>query len=209
MSEIEIPTIPLQLLFVMVVKVEVAESNRKSWSGEEQIISPINYDYIITCSKSESGMRAEWIIYVWKNKSEWSSRKQVFWRKLIAGCVYYEFATHTRQASDCGPWRPLPAYRLGTFEKRRNMMCFKANAFTHTMTSYSGRGIVSGLAEEECEGGIKRVLMSIGGSGRGSYMAEAFESQCWAEHWELSGEGNLHSYENLNLDGGSMGRKHE
>ena len=61
-------------------------------------------------------------------------------------------------------------------------MCFKANAFTHTMTSYSGRGRVSGIAEEECEGGIKRVLMSIGGSGRGSYRAEAFESQCWAEH---------------------------
>ena len=59
MSEIEIPTIPLQLLFVMVVKVEVAESNRKSGSGKEQIISPINYDYIITCSKSESGIRAE------------------------------------------------------------------------------------------------------------------------------------------------------
>ena len=64
MSEIEIPTIPLQLLFVMVVKVEVAESIHKHGSGDDQIISPINYDYIITCSKSESGIRAEWIIYV-------------------------------------------------------------------------------------------------------------------------------------------------
>ena len=62
MSGIEI--ISLQLLFVMVVKVEVAESICKRGSGEDQIISPINYDYIITCSKSESGIRAEWIIYV-------------------------------------------------------------------------------------------------------------------------------------------------
>ena len=61
------------------------------------------------------------------------SSMQVFCRKLTAGCVHYGIATHARQAS-CGPWRPLPAYQLGARYLQRNYWCFKATAFTHTMT---------------------------------------------------------------------------
>ena len=47
-----------------VVKVEMIRSNSKSKSGVCRIILSINYNYVITCDKSESEMRAEWIIYV-------------------------------------------------------------------------------------------------------------------------------------------------
>ena len=50
-------------------------------------------------------------------------------------------------------------------------MYFKADAFTHTMTSYMRkreRERNGGMAEEEGGRGLKEVLMSIVGSRRGS-----------------------------------------
>ena len=55
-------------------------------------------------------------------------------------------------------------------------MCFKADAFTHMMTSYMRkRERVSEMAEEEGGRGIKEVLMSIVGSGRDRCKAEEGE----------------------------------
>ena len=50
-----------------------------------------------------------------------------------AACTMTSRYPRDKQAT---PWRPLPAWRLGTFRELRKVMCFKADAFTHTMTSY-------------------------------------------------------------------------
>ena len=87
---------------------------------------------------------------------------------LTAGCVYYEFAPLARQASD---WPPTATAGISTGHILiiAEKMCFKADAFTHTMTSYlRKRERESGIAEEEGGRGLKEVLMSIIGSARGS-----------------------------------------